>query len=405
MKILFLTPQFPYPPLQGTSLRNYHIICGLAEGDELSLLSFDEQPPTTAAARAHLQTLCRNIWTVPAPQRSTAQRLRQLLTSRQPDVALRLADAAFDQALAQVLRHHRFDVVQIEGIELARTIPAVRRLSPWSSIVFDNHNAETALQQRALLTDLRTPRRWLAAAYSAVQIGRLRRFERWACQAADWVVVVSERDRTAIRHLLRGQQKPLTVIPNSVNVAQYDPARLAAEALPRSFDLLFTGKMDYRPNVDAVCWFANAVWPHIRAQRPQASWAIVGQKPDGRVAQLGQREGITVTGRVEEVLPYLAAAALYIVPLRMGSGTRLKLLEAMAAAKAIVSTTVGVEGFAVQSGNEVVLADTAEEMAAAILTLLADQGERERLGAAAQRFAAGYDWRRIVPLFRLVYNQ
>jgi glycosyltransferase involved in cell wall biosynthesis len=281
-------------------------------------------------------------------------------------------------------------------------------LSPASKIVFDAHNAETALQQRALLAglaDLRRPRRWPAAAYSWIQVGRLRRFERWACRSADWVVTVSESDRAAIGRLIPEKAASMSVMPNSIDVNQYDYFLLSPDDLPGPFDLVFTGKMDYRPNVDAVLWFAEAVWPLIRAKRPQATWAIVGQKPHARLAKLKREEGITVIGRVEHVLPYLAASTVYILPLRIGSGTRLKLLEAMAAGMAIVGTSIGVEGFPVQTDREVVVTDSAAGMATAVLDLLADPAARSRLGAAARTFAAQYDWRQIVPHFDRVYDE
>ncbi len=401
MKILLLTPQLPYPPRQGTSLRNYHIIRGLAGRHGLSLLSFAEGEPT-AEALAVLEGLGVRVLTVPAPGRSVAQRLRGLLTSGQPDMAQRLASGAFEQALAHWLQAEAFAIVQIEGLELARYLPTIRRLSPASQIVFDNHNAETALQQRALLTDRDNPRRWAAAVYSWLQVGRLRRFESWACRTADALVAVSERDAAAMRQL--SPQKAVTVIPNSIDVGQYDQP-FTPSLLPGPFDLVFSGKMDYRPNVDGVLWFAEAVWPLLRVERPQTTWAIVGQKPHRQLERLKGEPGITLTGQVESIFPYLAASTLYIMPLRIGSGTRLKLLEAMAAGMAVVSTAVGAEGFPLQSGGEVMIADSAEQMAETILELLEDAERRRRLGTAARAFAASYDWRRVVPLFDEVYQR
>lgn len=401
MKILLLTPQLPYPPRQGTSLRNYHIIRGLAGRHELSLLSFAEGEPT-AEALAVLEGLGVRVLTVPAPGRTVAQRLRGLLTSGQPDMAQRLASVAFEQALAHWLQAEAFAIVQIEGLELVRYLPTIRRLSPASQIVFDNHNAETALQQRALLTDRDNPRRWAAAVYSWLQVGRLRRFESWACRTADALVAVSERDAAAMRQL--SPQKAVTVIPNSIDVGQYDQPFTPSQ-LPGPFDLVFSGKMDYRPNVDGVLWFAEAVWPLLRVERPQTTWAIVGQKPHRQLERLRDEPGITLTGQVESIFPYLAASTLYIMPLRIGSGTRLKLLEAMAAGMAVVSTTVGAEGFPLQSGGEVMITDSAEQMAETILELLEDAERRRRLGTAARAFAASYDWRRVVPLFDEVYQR
>lgn len=392
MKLLLLTPQLPYPPQQGTSLRNFHILRGLAGDHEITLLSFLEAGQTVD--NSPLIELCRKIETVPAPTRSTGQRLRQLLTTRLPDMAHRLYSLAFADRLRHLLAHNPFDIVQVEGIELARYIDVIRVASKGVKIVFDNHNAETELQRRNMQTDWRQPRRWPAAAYSWMQVGRLARFERWACESADWVTAVSETDQ----RYLQSPNLPISVIPNCIDITEY---QTPMSSIP--FDLVFSGKMDYRPNVDAVLWFADEAWPLVRAARPSTTWAIVGQKPHARLDRLRQVPGITVTGWVEDVRPYLTGASLFIMPFRVGSGTRLKLIEAMAAGKAVVSTRVGAEGFPVVDGREIVLADGVEEMATAVLRLLDDLAERTRLGTAARQFAAAYDWRVVIPQFNQIY--
>lgn len=415
--ILILTPQLPYPPHQGTSLRNFHIIRGLAERHEITLLSFLENNQTDdPAAIGPLLALCA-VHTVPVPARSTAQRLWQLVSTRRPDMAHRLYSESFAAELRRLLAATQFDIVQVEGIELARYMEIVRAVSPASKIVFDDHNAEAELQRRNFLTDLGSPRRWVAAAYSWVQVGRLRRFERWAMMVADGVTAVSQTDKLTLEELLDGTRMNtdkhgfITVIPNCIDVHEYvgDLAGLPSSertqpARSMAHDLVFIGKMDYRPNVDAVLWFVDEVWPGIVAERPSTKLAIVGQKPHVRLERLRGVPGITLTGRVESVTPYLLAASVFIMPFRIGSGTRLKLIEAMAAGKAIVSTPIGAEGFAVQDGRELVLAETAGEMGTAVLHLLAHPEERGRLGHNARQFAQQYDWRQVIPRFEVLYQ-
>ncbi len=435
-KLLILTPQLPYPPHQGTSLRNFHIIRGLAERHEITLLSFLEAGQTAVPeAIEPLLALCA-VHTIPVPARTTGKRLRQMLTTRLPDMAHRLYSPVFAAELRRLLAENRFDIVQVEGIELARYMEIIRVVSPGSKVVFDDHNAETELQRRNFLTDLRQPRRWLAAAYSWVQVGRLGRFERWAMAVADGVTAVSETDRKTLQQLTinsrnytatRGdshlptswlrliplaemtvtcidtnsQQLTIKAIPNCIDVEAYRENLAGSEKPVKSqqFDLVFSGKMDYRPNVDAVLWFADEVWPGIRAQKPEATFAVVGQKPHARLERLRDVPGITLTGFVESVTPFLAGAGVYIMPFRVGSGTRLKLIEAMAAGKAIVSTPVGAEGFPVRNGRELVLAETAEEMETAVLRLLSHPQERAELGQNARQFARRYDWRQVIPAF------
>lgn len=400
MKVLLLTPQLPYPPHQGTSLRNFHIIRGLAQACEVSLLSFLEPGQSVAAEQiGPLAELCRTIETVPVPPRTTGRRLQQLLATRRPDMAHRLFSPAFNVRLLQLLQAENYDIVQIEGIELARYLPVIRHGSPRSKIVFDDHNAETELQRRNFLTDLRQPRRWVAAAYSAEQVRRLRRFERWVCQQADWVTAVSHPDKVHLEQLVNGRTH-ITVIPNSLDVSRFQLHE--AEIYPG--DIVFSGKMDYRPNVDAVLWFVDEVWPQIRQERPSTTFTIVGQKPHPRLERLKNEPGITLTGWVERVEPYLAGAKVFVLPFRVGSGTRLKLIEAMAAGKALVSTAVGAEGFPVEHNRELLLVEDEVGFGTAVLHLLNHPEERQRLGQAAQQFARQYDWRVVVPQFLEIYE-
>lgn len=407
MKLLILTPQLPYPPRQGTSLRNFYIIRGLAERHTITLLSFLEsnQSVDTAVIQPLLD-LC-TIYTAPVPPRSTVQRLWQLVSTRRPDMAHRLYSEQFAAELRRLLAANQFDIVQVEGIELARYIEIVRSVSPASKIVFDDHNAEAELQRRNFLTDLGNPRRWLAAAYSWVQVGRLRRFERWAMVMADGVTAVSDTDRKTLEQLTINKKQPtIRAIPNCLDVLELqDLVGFQKPTRSHAFDLVFIGKMDYRPNVDAVLWFTDAVWPQIRTQKPGATLAIVGQKPHARLERLREVPGITLTGWVDSVRPYLLEASVFIMPFRIGSGTRLKLIEAMAVGKAIVSTPIGAEGFPVESGQELILAETAGEMGTAVIDLLNNPAERARLGQNARQFAQQYDWRQVIPRFDALYRE
>jgi len=428
MRILFLTPQLPYPPHQGTTIRNYNLIAHLASRHEIHLLSFvrslDEMERATP-----LRQHCRSIKVVLAPRRSPLKRFLLLFLSPLPDMALRLPSAEFQAKLAATLRRVPFDVVQIEGIEMAphwmgwklevgswkldhgtqllasniqRQTSNVKR--PIS--VFDDHNAEYVLQRRAFETDVRQPGRWVGALYSLIQWKKLSRYEAMICRLADRVVAVSEADKRALQRLVPGLE--VTVVPNGVNTEFYnDQSRFGHWSLVIDHSsLVFTGKMDFRPNVDAVLWFCQEVLPLIRRERPEVRFYIVGQSPHRRVLRLADDPAVTVTGYVDDVRPYIAGACVYVVPLRIGGGTRLKVLEAMAMRKAIVSTSLGCEGFeGLVSGRELLIADTPEEFARRVIELLDDTSRRERLGQAARRFVEErYDWRLIVPRLERIYE-
>ena len=412
MRILFLTPQLPYPPHQGTTIRNYNLIANLAPRHEIHLLSFVRSQDEIARATP-LHQHCRSIEGIPVPRRSPLKRFLSLFLSPLPDMALRLPSAEFRAKLAATLRKVPFDVVQIEGIEMAQHSsilhspssilhPPTSNLQPPTSI-FDDHNAEYVLQQRAFETDVRQPRRWIGALYSLIQWKKLSRYETMICQLADGVVAVSEADKAALQRLVPGLE--VTVVPNAVDVEHYTSADIRPSPLPPR-SLIFTGKMDFRPNVDAVLWFCQEVLPLVRRKLADVHFYIVGQSPHRRVLRLADDPAVTVTGYVGDVRPYIAGACVYVVPLRIGGGTRLKVLEALALGKPIVSTSLGCEGFeGLESGRELSLADTPEEFAQRVIELLDDASQRERLGQAARRFVEQrYDWRLIVPRLEQIYE-
>lgn len=399
MRFLLLTPQIPYPPRQGASLRNYYIVRGLAQMGQVTLLTFREENQTSDPAVLAPLLECATTHCIPAPARTTTTRLWQLVSSTWPDMAHRLYCPTFAQKLEQLLQNNPFDVVQIEGLELACYIPLIQQTSPRSKIVFDNHNAETALQKRAMQTDLKHPGRWLAALYSAVQVVKLYWFERWACQTAAAVTVVSETDAQILQKVMPNKRP--VVIPNCIDVQAYD--RLPYDSHV-AYDLVFTGKMDYRPNVDAILWFTEAVWPLIKSQHPDTTLAIVGQKPHDSLQSLADWPGITLTGLVDDVRPYLAGAKIIVMPLRMGSGTRLKFIEACAAGKGIVTTRIGAEGFEISSGREAFVADDPAGFAQAVVHLLSNPEEGKKLGECARAFARPYDWREVIPKFMTIYQ-
>jgi sugar transferase (PEP-CTERM/EpsH1 system associated) len=402
MRLLFLTPQIPYPPHKGTTIRNYHLIAGLAARHTIDLLTFADADQSGVDVDAPLNALCRRIAVLPAPQRSMPQRALNTLFSRWPDMGLRLWSASFVDRLRAWLRDGAYDVVQSEGIEMARYGMLARGESRTLRWVMDDHNAEWLLQQRTYRAE-RELSGWSAGAiYSLIQTMKLRRFERRLCRAADRVLAVSQADVAALHEL--DPHLPIDVVTNGVDTSFNDPRAVAA----MNFDaptLVFSGTMDFRPNVDAVLWFVDHVWPRIRAAKPATRFIIVGQRPHARLDRVRGIEGIQITGAVDDVRPYLLGATTCIVPLRMGGGTRLKVLDAMSLARAVVSTSMGVDGFDVQHGRELLIADSAEAFTAAVLQLTADRAQCAALGERARQFVeAAYDWKTIVPKLEQVYR-
>lgn len=409
--LLVLTSQLPYPPHQGATIRSFNLLRELSRNAEIDLLSFVSHADEVSQA-GPLHAMCRHIAWDLTPQRSMRQRALATLFSPQPDMALRFASPRFSALLADFLENRRYDAILGACIDVGRyvleAIERCRRLpqdAPRPRILFDDNNAEYLLQRRAFETDLRGayhPRRLAGALYSFIQWHKLRRFERRLCREADYVTAVSEADRLALRRLAPGRD--IIVVPNGVDLDYYRPLPPADPPLLPSPSLVFTGKMDFRPNVDAVCWFCEEVLPLVRRAHPHIPFYIVGRNPHPRVQRLAEIPDVIVTGYVPDDRPYFAEATVYVVPLRVGGGTRLKILSAMAMEKAMVTTSLGCEGLGLEDGRHALIADVPADFAQAVSRLLSNPALRAQLGAEARRCVeAQYSWSAIAPRLEGLY--
>lgn len=415
MRILFLCPYPPYPPRSGGALRIYNLLAGLAARHDIWCLTFVPDDAAIVALEP-LRSLCHVVPVPDRPRRGLLQRAWTTLTSPLPDMALRNASPVCTDALRRVLGTQQFDVVQVASIEMARY---GLEMSDWKgqveperarpTFVLDEFNAEYVLQRRAALTDLAqvraaipNPRSLAAGLYSLVQWGKLAHYERRLLRAYDHVLAVSEEDRHALLRLF--PSAPISVIPNGVDTTYFAPTppQSPIRAVPA---IVFTGTLDFRPNIDAVTWFAQQVLPRVRARQPATRFVVVGRSPAAAVRALHDGSAVEIVGEVADVRPYVSGAAVYVVPMRMGGGVRLKLLEALAMQAPVVSTTMGAEGVPeLCDGTHLLLADTPDAFAGAILLLLGDSALGERLGRQGRALVrAHYDWRVIVPRLEAVY--
>ncbi|MCC6630194.1 MAG: glycosyltransferase [Chloroflexi bacterium] len=403
MRVLMLTPGLPQPTGSGAVIRTWYILRHLVEqmGADVQVVTFGSDDGAPVAEPLPERVTASVL---PAPVRDWRRRLAVLGGSTRPDLADRLWTPDAQTRVQLATQRGGVDLIYVGGLEVARYALEVRRQrgSAGPAIVLDEFNAEWLLQQRAAATDWRAPRRWPVAAYSAIQWRRLKRFERAACLAADGLVAVSAADAVALAVLDPALAPAL--VPNGVDVRRYAPVDPDTPGLPR-FDLLFSGTMDYRPNIDAVAWLTRAVWPRLRQQWPALTLGLVGQRPTAAVRAHGLRAGITVTGAVPDDRPYLWGATAYVVPMRYGGGVRLKLLNALAAGRPVVSTTMGAEGIAVEHGRDVLLADTPAQWQRQLERVLGEPALRAHLGQAGQATAVRYDWSVLVRRFGAVYER
>ncbi len=422
MNILVLSPYPPYPPHGGGTMRIYQLVRGLAQRHQVTCLTFAPDADAEAAL-APLREHCR-LHTVrgPAP-RSTLRRAWTTVASPLPDMALRNASPAYGGALAELLGAQRFDVVQAESIEMARYLVdcrpqlAGRAAGRRPALVLDQFNAEYLLQKRAALTalaalarppssaaGLRASARNLAGTlYSSAQWAKLAAYERRVLRAVDAAVAVSEQDARALRRL--APEVRLAIAPNGVDTAHFSRPGLAALTFGGP-TLVFSGTLDYRPNLDALAWFVAEVLPRIRAARPDVRLVAVGKRPAPELRQMAARGELVLTGEVADARPFIAGADVYVVPMRIGGGIRLKLLEALSLEAPTVSTSLGAEGVeGLRHAEHCLLADTPAAFAEAVLRLLDDREYARRLGAAGRSLVrARYDWSAIVPRLEALYS-
>ena len=379
-RILALTSRMPWPPREGHQLRSYHVLDALASRHQVHLLSClrrDDDPAAGAPLRDKLEA----FETFPIPAEHSRVALAAALArgscTRAPFVAAKYAFAALRRRAAELAR--RSDLVHVDMLPL---MAAVAGIEPRTPIVLNAHNVEHAL----LEARLRVEPRLAARAFLRSQCGRLREFERAACQRASTVLACSEDDAAQLRRMAPGT--PIEIVPNGVDLDFNRPG----DAPPRAAQLVFVGQMGWFPNRDGVEWFLAEILPRILAERPDARFVLVG-KPGPLVVPAALHAGVELAGFVDDVRKPVLESAVYVVPLRAGSGTRLKVLEAMALGKAIVTTRIGAEGIELEPGRDACFADDAEGFARAVVRLLEQPPEVQRLGAAARRAAElRYGW-------------
>ncbi len=380
MKLLMMSACLPQPSW-GASTRNYHLLKALTTRHQVTLVALaNSDEPVASSEVAHLASITSALRVLPRPisRAKRWQQLRSLISAKSYFLNLFLLPEV-QETLNALLVKERYDAVLYESALIAGY-----RLPQDVKIIIDQHNIEYEQLERTYELENGTLRKW----YSKQESRLLKRGELDRCRHASLVLVTSERERILLQHFL--PTTAIEVVSNGVDVEMFRSDGYTQE---KSHQIIFTGTMDYYPNNEAVLFFARYCWPLIRAQVPDATWLIVGKKPSAEVQRLAELPGVTVTGQVPDVRPYLVSSAVAIAPLRIGSGTRLKILEALAMQKAVVSTSIGCEGLATVPGKHLVVEDQPEMLARAVVTLLHDAEKRQALGEAGRALVeAEYSW-------------
>jgi len=382
MKILWVKAGGLLPLDSGGKIRSFHIASELAKTNDVTLFIFCGED--TSEAQRVLKSTFREV--VIHPLKIQAGRgLREAVGyltgffSRLPHSISKYCRPEVANHLRKTVAAKAYDVILCDFLTPAAVVP----FGSGVPVVIFTHNVEAMIWKRHM--DVASNLLWrfvFEREYKKIRKAELRYLD-----ASTHVLTVSDTDSAVFAKDL--DRRKITTIPTGVDIQYFQP-RAGEE--PDS--MVFTGSMDWMPNSDGISYFVAEVLPAIRKRRPKATLWVVGRNADRRILALAKEDpGVRVTGRVDDIRPYIARGAVYVVPLRVGSGTRLKIFEAMAMGRAVVSTTIGAEGLPVTNGVDIVLADEPQSFADAVCRLMDSREERNRIGNAARKLVEEkYSW-------------
>ena len=395
MKILWVKGDRLLPVQNGGNIRSFHIARHLAQNHSLTFFSYYSGTRDWGYERelkSHFPDSLAMFTGRPelASWKRAADYIRHLSDPR-PYAVSRFRCGAVQGQLREWFEQKAFDVVVCDFLDAAVNFPEVLSIP---TVLFQ-HNVESEIWRR----HAENGSGWAKRTAYRLEFSKMQNYEQKMVRRFHHVIAVSENDAKLMEAWVDASN--ISVVPTGVDLRKFqaDLTRTAVRPL-----VMFVGAMDWMPNVDAVEYFCCEIWPTIVQRVPTARFRIVGRNPNARVQALAS-DNIEVTGMVPSVVEHLREAAVVIVPLRVGGGTRLKIYEAMAMGRAVVSTTIGAEGLDVHDGRDIILADNPAKFADTVAEFLANDGLRGRYERAAAELAAKYDWPAVGERFGEVLQQ
>ena len=396
MKILWAKSGGLLPLDRGGKIRSFNIASELARRHQVDLFMF--YPSTTPDPHAHLRDRFARVDCIPLdlPKRAsvpdTLAYAANAPTTR-PYQMRKYCRPAVRRRLRELLCSEHYDVLLCDFLLTAGVVP-------WdlgTRTVLFTHNVEATIWKRHFLVN-RNPL-WKLVSWREYRT--MARAERRFTEMADHVLTVSDEDRGAFLEFL--PEEKVTTVPTGVDLEYFKPA----EKPENSHSLVFTGSMDWLPNEDAIIYFATEILPLVQQRVTGVTLSVVGRRPSRKVLALAEKNpSIQVTGAVDDIRPYVHEAAVYVVPLRIGGGTRIKIFEAMAMGSAVVSTRIGAEGLPVTDRKDIWLADSPEDFADRTVALLTGPAERQRMGVTARALVESrYSWNEVTNVLEKVLTQ
>jgi sugar transferase (PEP-CTERM/EpsH1 system associated) len=379
MRILFLAQRVPYPPNRGDKIPTFHYVRHLARQHAVTVACLADGPADLANV-AGLEPMVRSVIAVPRSRTGSRLRALRALAGRRPLTVAYFDEPALHAKVKARVEAGGFDAAVVFSSGMAQYVepfpdlPRVIQFADLDSLKWEQYAAST-----------RPPRRWVYRTEAA----RLLEYERHLARTFAQSLVCADRELEDFRRLIPGA--PVRSVPNGVDLDYFRPA-----GQPRDpHNLVFTGVMNYWPNVDGVTWFCREVLPRVRDRVPDTTFTICGSAPTRQVRALAKFPGVTVTGAVPDVRPYLHRAGVGVIPVRIARGVQNKLLEAMAAGLPTVATTAAWAGLSAEAGRDLLVADAPTAFAASVVRLLRDPGVRDGMGRSARAaVAANYRWDR-----------
>jgi polysaccharide biosynthesis protein PslH len=401
--LLFLSHCLPYPPDSGVTIRTFNILKQLQKGFDVTVLAFsrhNHQPDASSreAAWRALQGMRLNVLEpLPIPSEHSRARMvwdhMQSVVTRRAYTFYQYQSTAFRRQLRSALSQRAHELIHLDSIDLHGALADL----PSRPITCTHHDIEShALRQRAERAAAAPLRRYIRH-----QAGLVERTERALCPGFAANLVMSERDQQRLTAL--APDAKVAVAPNGVDTALFTPSPNGGEPTGR---VLFVGGTSFPPNRDAVDFFLTDIWPRVRARRPSAAFHLIGRGTVADRTRFAAHPGVTAHDYVLDVRPHFASADCSVAPIRFGGGTRIKILDAWAMGRAVVSTSVGCEGLRAVNGENILICDSPTAFADAVIEVLANAELRSRLGENGRRTVEDlYSWDRVGARMRELYGQ
>lgn len=396
MKILLVSPFLPWPPHDGARIRILETLRFLSQRHEITLLSNVNSEAELENVNA-VRKYCRAVEVEQISDGHVSQfgRMAKGLLQGSSFIQSYHYNEKLARRISTLTATQDFDIVQLELSFMARYVDDISA-SCRAKKVLATHNVETQRFRRELKLSAWGARRAVLLAESAL-------FPRWESDAVskfDGAIAVSQSDVNWITEFATG--KPVVLVPNGVDTEFFRPGDAATKTTQ---SIVFTGLMNYPPNSDAVCWFVQDIFPALRQAYPNLVFKIVGARPSEKVQALANVTGVIVTGEVPDIRPYVEEALAFVVPLRSGGGTRLKILQAMALACPIISTAVGAEGLEVSEGEDILFAEDDKQFVQKVGQLIESAEMAERMGQRGRQLVVErYDWKSCLAGVEALYD-